>query len=330
MQILLIIFTLSTIVVSNIKAQDAGFTQFYANPLYLNPALAGSGECNRFIVNYRNQWPSVLKGFTTYGASADFRIDKLSGGIGIMAYADNAGGMLNTYRISGIYSYHLKLNNNTNLNAGFEVDLHRQQLNWDDLLFSDMIDYSTGLVFSSSTSQPKIDNASATVADFSSGLVMDIKQIFFVGIAAHHMTQPAIDFYTNSSDNLLYIKYTAHAGARIKLKDSYFETEKGKLYLSPNILFQQQKNARQLNSGFNIDYYPFTIGTWYRYNVNNSDAFVILFGLKQKRFKFGYSYDTSLSALKGVSGGAHEVSIELLIMCSGKRNRPGAIKCPEF
>ena len=40
-------------------AQDPEFTQFYANPLYLNPAFAGTGRCPRIIMNYRNQWPAI-------------------------------------------------------------------------------------------------------------------------------------------------------------------------------------------------------------------------------------------------------------------------------
>ncbi|WP_343789462.1 type IX secretion system membrane protein PorP/SprF, partial [Wandonia haliotis] len=52
-----------------VKAQDPIFTQFYANPLYLNPALAGTHGCPRFALNYRNQWPAISGNFVTYSAS---------------------------------------------------------------------------------------------------------------------------------------------------------------------------------------------------------------------------------------------------------------------
>ena len=42
--------TLST----QVLAQDPEFTQFYANPLYLNPAFAGTARCPRLVMNYRN------------------------------------------------------------------------------------------------------------------------------------------------------------------------------------------------------------------------------------------------------------------------------------
>ena len=50
------------VLLSEIKifAQDPIFTQFYSNPVYLNPAFTGSNKCPRIVSNYRNQWPSFL------------------------------------------------------------------------------------------------------------------------------------------------------------------------------------------------------------------------------------------------------------------------------
>ena len=43
--------------------QDPQYSQFYAAPLYLNPAFAGSAMAPRVNFNHRNQWPSLSANF---------------------------------------------------------------------------------------------------------------------------------------------------------------------------------------------------------------------------------------------------------------------------
>ena len=51
------------------QGQDPQFTQFYANPLYLNPAFAGTSIQSRLVVATRIQWASIPGAFQTYSAS---------------------------------------------------------------------------------------------------------------------------------------------------------------------------------------------------------------------------------------------------------------------
>src|ERR671926_1161622 len=79
-------------------AQDPNFSQFFASPLTLNPALTGkfNGDL-RVAGNYRNQWPTINNAYTTYTLSADGGILKSripefdQFGIGIMAFSDKSG-----------------------------------------------------------------------------------------------------------------------------------------------------------------------------------------------------------------------------------------------
>jgi type IX secretion system PorP/SprF family membrane protein len=89
-----------------LKAQDPQFTQFYANPTYLNPAFAGTARCPRICLNYRNQWPNLSGTYVTYSASYDQHFDALAGGIGILITTDDqARGTLKTTTASFMYSY---------------------------------------------------------------------------------------------------------------------------------------------------------------------------------------------------------------------------------
>src|SRR5690606_40010984 len=73
------------------NAQDPTFTQFYSNPLYLNPAFAGSHGCPRFVANYRNQWPSLSGNYVTYAVGYDQYFKNISGGFGVLATHDMQG-----------------------------------------------------------------------------------------------------------------------------------------------------------------------------------------------------------------------------------------------
>jgi type IX secretion system PorP/SprF family membrane protein len=311
--------------------QDPLFSQFYANQLYLNPALTGSGECSRLMFNYRNQWASLPVNFVTYSASADHYFNALSGGLGILVISDNIGGsLLNTLRASAMYSYHLKISNAMSLNAGFEATFHQQKLDYGSLIFRDMIDPVTGAIDPGSTQEIPINRNSVMAPDFSSGLVLGFREIIYTGIAVHHLTEPTIDYYSGSDHNLLYRKYTVHAGARIPTSKGYSRSKNSPLVISPNVLFQYQQTAQQLNAGLYLEKSPLTAGLWYRHNIDNADGVIFLVGINYNRLRIGYSYDVTLSKLKGTTGGSHEISAALLVNCDKKRNKPGAIKCPEF
>ena len=54
------------------QAQDPGFSQFFASPLTLNPALTGKfNGVLRVAGNYRNQWPDINNAFITTTVSID-------------------------------------------------------------------------------------------------------------------------------------------------------------------------------------------------------------------------------------------------------------------
>ena len=77
--------------VNEVKAQDPTFSQFFANPLYLNPAMAGTNIWPRISLNHRNLWTGIGKTYVTYSASYDQYVDKIGGGLGFAIAKDVAG-----------------------------------------------------------------------------------------------------------------------------------------------------------------------------------------------------------------------------------------------
>ncbi|HWC54182.1 MAG TPA: type IX secretion system membrane protein PorP/SprF, partial [Chitinophagaceae bacterium] len=77
MKKLIVTLILCEALVSASNAQDPNFSQFFASPLTLNPALTGKFDgVYRVAGNYRNQWPTINNAFTTATASIDFGILK--------------------------------------------------------------------------------------------------------------------------------------------------------------------------------------------------------------------------------------------------------------
>jgi type IX secretion system PorP/SprF family membrane protein len=307
-------------------AQDPAFSQFYANPLYLNPAFAGSVVCPRLIMNYRNQWPSITGTFVTYNASYDQHIDKISGGIGILVNSDRSGeGTMVTNTFSGIYSYRLEVSRTFSIKAALQATYIDRKLAWEKLTFGDQIDPKFGFV--NFTKEPPPDKTSKGNLDFSTGII-GYNENFYVGVAISHLTEPEEGFYTIHK---LPMKFTAHAGAVIDLqKRKHKSRSQEDLTISPNILYQQQLHFNQLNYGFYVNWSPFVSGVWFRQNFQNSDAIIFLVGIQQSSFKIGYSYDLTVSKLTNITGGAHEISFALQFRCPIKKKKIRTINCPAF
>ncbi|WP_317900182.1 PorP/SprF family type IX secretion system membrane protein [Aurantibacillus circumpalustris] len=303
-----------TVFLFDLKAQDPQFTQFYANPLYLNPAFAGTARCPRISMNYRNQWPNLSGRYVTYSFSGDLHVDALAGGLGILVTTDDqAHGTLKTTNASLVYSYQAVINREFSLKFGLQATYMQKSLDVQNLHFGDMIDARRGFVWNTREALPSQNKSNA---DFSVGVLGYSKNYFF-GFAAHHLNQPDEGLLGSSK---LPAKFTVHAGAIITL-------EKGnESYLSPNILFQSQQKFNQLNLGLYYVKGPFVAGLWYR----NADAVIALIGIKNDNFQAGYSYDVTVSKLAGNTAGAHEISIQIKFECKTKRKKYRTISCPSF
>ncbi|MCE2845617.1 MAG: type IX secretion system membrane protein PorP/SprF [Sphingobacteriales bacterium] len=318
-------------------AQDPQFTQFYANPLYLNPAFAGSAKCPRVNFNYRNQWPALKETYITTSAGYDQHFDLINGGVGVLFLQDKAGeGTINKLNLSAMYSYQLNVNRRFSMRFGLQATYVQNTLDFNKLTFGDMIDPRYGFVYATQETRP---TESRNFMDFSAG-VLGYTNTVYGGFAVHHLTEPDEAFIVKGTSPLPR-KYTAHFGAMLPIGDTYGRSYRGRLnrdegtYISPNVLYHQQASFNQLNLGMYIINSPIMGGLWYRANFGgdkavSSDSFIALVGLQRGMFKFGYSYDVTVSALSNATGGSHEISVGMQFECRPKKKRFRAISCPSF
>ena len=188
---------------ATITAQDIHFSQFYASPLNLNPALTGVMNCNvRLSGNYRNQWASVLKAnaFSTYSVSYDQRIPVGRSdffGVGGSFWGDKAGES-NFATLQGrlSLSYSKKMSGGRKsgnyLVVGADAGASQRSIDFLNLRYGSQHDNQGGHDPSKPTNET-FENDNFIFADVSAGLlwfsVFDEDNNFYIGGAFSHLNR---------------------------------------------------------------------------------------------------------------------------------------------
>lgn len=289
-----------------LKAQDPQFSQFFSNPLYLNPAFAGTGTYPRIVTNYRNQWPSSGNTFVTYNLSYDQYVLGMKGAIGFQTMYDReVSGNINTVNSSFIYCYHSRVNDRLFFTSALQAGFVYKQFNTNNLIFPGMINQENGSI--TGNYAIPVESGQKIFPDFSFGMVSQYDNVYF-GFAINHLTQPNQSIMEGDGVGNLPIKYTLHLGA--KSHDFIGIVFSKGFSLSPNVIYQQQGVFKQFNTGMYMVNKSLSLGLWYRNNLSvRPDAFIGMIGYATPFLQLGYSFDYVLSDLSFYSMGSHELSL---------------------
>lgn len=167
--------------------QDPQFSQPYASPLYLNPALTGDTQKNRVSFTYRNQWSAIDNGFTSYIASFDHHEKKLNMGFGGYLLYDQLGTY--GYRVTGInlsHSYDARIDYWSGIKGGLSLGYDFMSYDSNDLLFADQIIRDGA---PTSIEENLRDNTS--YLDMAVG-VLYYNRFAWAGVSASHINMPNI------------------------------------------------------------------------------------------------------------------------------------------
>jgi type IX secretion system PorP/SprF family membrane protein len=334
------------LIVGSASAQDPQFSQFYAAPLYLNPAFAGSTNQTRIGMNYRNQWPAIDANFNTISAFFDTYIEDKNSGVGVMINRDREGVLgLQSTSIALLYSYDLQIVKGLSFRPGFQAAIYNRSINFDKLTFGDQFDPATGDVINPTTAETFNTGNSKFFPDISFGGLLYSNRAW-LGIAAQHVTQPNQSLL--GEESRLPMKLSAHAGFKFYFKSGEmgegFYKRPQERSVAPAIQYRHQGEFDQMDVGMYFTLEPLIIGTWYRgvpfKKVNgftNNESVVLLIGFTKKGAKdilnIGYSYDYTVSKLGPASGGAHEFSLVYSWSTRNPRKPPKdkmMIPCPDF
>lgn len=341
------------LVVGSLQAQDPQFSQFYAAPSQMNPALGGvfAGEF-RFVANYRTQNYAILgnQSYRSIGASFDGRRkvgrdDFYS--LGVAVLRDEVGESnfsQSRALLSASYLKYLgqgsKRGSGQYLVGGAQLGVGQWTYDWNDLWFSEQFQ------FSEADRQAFIDFGAANgenfnvmetdmFLDFNAGLlyyyVIDSDNSFYLGGSIHHLNSPRISFLDNPNE-VLYSRWIGQAGAEIGITRE--------VSLLPAVAVMGQGPSFQTMAGMNLRYnnrdwreVALRAGLWGRLanegegNVGFESA-VVSTVLELERMQFGLSYDITVSGLSTAnnSRGAFELSL-IYVHPSKERLR---VNCPKF
>jgi type IX secretion system PorP/SprF family membrane protein len=326
------------ILVISVMAQDFHYSQFYAAPLYLNPAMAGSTELSRVGVNYRKQWPGLAHDFNSYSAYFDHYSYDLKSGMGIAVNSFHESNMrINTSDISLFYAYNLQFTETLNFRMGTQIGIFRRSATLDNILFGDQID-----LFTRSINPTTIDDLPNfepyTYLDISFGGLLTGEN-FWIGGAAHHVNRPSLSFFPDDEIGFMPVKWSVHGGINLPLGTSDYFGSKYDNLASIMLNYKQQGPFQQLDIGTQFMYKGVISGVGYRgipgvRSMPNMDSIIFLLGLAlDTGMVIGYSYDFMISNIGFQAKGAHEISLRYQFLMGDPRKRSQrsrVLKCFDY
>ncbi len=333
-----------------VLAQDARFSQIYASPLKLNPAMTGVYQGKfRVVANYRELYASILKNtpFRTISSSFDMRFPLNGGdyaGFGINLLKDEVGlANFNRMRgsIGGSVLKQLQGNGRRSstvqyLVAGVQIGLGQRGFDWQNLWFTQQYNVGQASIdFDASNGENFPTGSTGVYVDFNAGalwyILPDENSSFYVGGAIHHINTPNISFM-DQTDEKLHRRYVAHMGGELPLSKE--------MSILPAAAFMSQHSSMSTTAGASFRYntrdwkaVALRMGGWVHLaNKLESgflmDAFIVSAVLETEKLNFGISYDITTSVLTEANNarGAFELSI-IYIHPEKRRNR---LDCPKY
>ena len=316
-------------------AQDMHFSQFTMTPLNINPSQAGNfNEDIRVIINYRDQWSSVIAyPYKTFGASFDMPFKRTENnyfGGGLSVYSDKSGEInlgLTTFNLS--IAYHQRLTKKSYLSAGLQGGFIQSSVDESQMRFDNQFDgngHNENL-----NSGETFNSFSFFKPDFAAGILYsyvntNASQVINngnfngkrvnIGLSVNHITNPAYSFLEQNIDNLTF-RYIIHTNSSFGIKGT-------NLAIQPSGFMAYQEKALDFLLGsffrYNLKeiskYTPFSKGAALSLGIHYrvGDALIPAVFLEMGSFAVGMSYDVNISALTTVSNGqgGFEISIRYI------------------
>ena len=275
----IMILSLSTQLVAQ---QDAHFTQYMDNTLFVNPAYAGSRDMLNATAIHREQWVGMdgRPRSTTFSLHSPLSYENI--GLGLTAVHDVVGPIESTM-VYGDFSYSLNFKNSPGqLAFGIKGGVN-------------IINSRTDLLYTTQENDPDLLAAAGTkvLPNFGGGIYYHTPK-WFVGVSSPKLLESSIDATLTSKEQRHYFFI---AGGVFKLNPTW------KLRPTSQLKYTIGSPLSIDLSAAAIYHEKLWLGLMHRWE-DSFGAFVQY--QVSPQFKLGIAYDHTLTALSGYNNGTYE------------------------
>lgn len=273
--------------------QDAQFSQYMFNNIYLTPAAAGIDGVTRMTMLHRSQWLGYESSFGGRGAPTSqvltfsTPIHKLKSGFGAYVLHDQLGPQ-NNLEIQAMYAYHLGIKD-SKLSIGLKVGAYSQTIDGGQY---NPIQEGDPVIIEGKETQIKPDLGAG---------VMYRAEKYYAGVGFNHLTKATFDFGINEARGALEQHLNVTAG--------YFYDVNFDLQIHPSVLVKTDFNE----FSFDLAVVATLRNTmWGGLAFRQSEAANLLLGysfLKDKSLKLGYSIDFIVKDVQAKENFSHEIML---------------------
>ena len=228
-------------------------------------------------------------------ANPEIKTDKTKHAVGGQVVADQFGAF-RKIQFSGTYAFHLKVSTNYMLSFGTKVGLSNNSFLQDKAIVKNP---GTDVTYTDYTA----NMANQNILNIGAGLYLYSNRLF-LGIAGDQLTRNMVSFGSSTSNFDPAMHFNITGGVKLNLTDS--------LTLTPAFLVKYMSPAPPSIEGtVQLEYKE---RFWGGFSYRHKDAVIIMAGLNiSRRFKFGYSYDFSISRFNAYSKGGHELVLGIML-----------------
>lgn len=305
---------------ANIAGQQLPlYSQYLYNKFLINPGVAGSDGYTSFNITAREQWVGYSGAPRTFSLSGQTRVlkhkytvrsnsgksiyrPKSDGKVGFGGYIfSDKNGLVQRTGFQASYSYHMWIENNTQLSLGLAVTGYHFKINEREINFGD-------------PNEPWLNNElrrGVFVPDADFGIYI-LNPKFNAGFstvqlfgAAARIGSEAYQNYRMDRHYYLFGSYSITAGNKTELQPS-------------GILMMSEQMKPLADMGLT---YIYDQRIWAGLSYRTSRAIIANFGFTYTNMYFGYAFDFTLQEIQRVTYGTHELTLAVRFGDSARKYR---------